>query len=397
MVPTLIMDATLPSKLILQTWFPSVEIVGDISAAMPHVRVRQVLGAPITSKKLLETETDRNLRAIRQYVLKRWIECGRQKTLVICQKGVKDKLAEGMPPGIHLEHFNAIAGLDQYRDVRLLTTIGRTLPTPFNVEDAAGLLSGLRPARATLQASGLTWFDKVQRGIRLRNGKGLAVQCDQHPDPLAEAVRWQVCEAELIQAIGRGRGVNRTADTPLDIDILADVVLPVTVIQAEEWADPGKQWEMAGEGIWLDSPTDMAAAWPALWKDRTAARNWLERNGVSSLYTEKRHRSLPEGWTKAELEDSYLRPGRAPRLARLAGGAARPLAGFDDTGQSFEREDEVDERPDGHRVTVERLRLGGETAIGRVAVSCLRRHDPPALANQAGGAPIAPVSHYGTI
>ena len=50
-----------------------------------------------------------------------------------------------------------------------------------------------------------------------------------HADPTAEAIRWSICEAELIQAMGRGRGVNRTAENPLQIDLLTDVVLPVTV------------------------------------------------------------------------------------------------------------------------------------------------------------------------
>src|SRR5262249_15994981 len=54
MVPTMIMDATLPSELILRKWFPYVEIVGRIEAPMPQVRVRQILGAPITEKKLLK-------------------------------------------------------------------------------------------------------------------------------------------------------------------------------------------------------------------------------------------------------------------------------------------------------------------------------------------------------
>lgn len=54
-----------------------------------------------------------------------------------------------------------------------------------------------------------------------------ALACEAHPDPTAEAIRWSICEAEVIQAIGRG--VNRTTATPLQIDPLTDVVLPVTV------------------------------------------------------------------------------------------------------------------------------------------------------------------------
>ena len=51
----------------------------------------------------------------------------------------------------------------------------------------------------------------------------------RHPDPIAEKIRNRICEAEVMQAIGRGRGVNRTADRPLEVIVLSDAVLPVPV------------------------------------------------------------------------------------------------------------------------------------------------------------------------
>lgn len=81
-----------------------------------------------------------------------------------------------------------------------------------------------------------------------------------------------------MQAIGRGRGVNRTAADPLDIDIIANVVLPLTVDAAEPWSPPGEEIEMQIEGIVLDSPADMAATWPEIWPSDGAARNWVYRH-----------------------------------------------------------------------------------------------------------------------
>ena len=69
----------------------------------------------------------------------------------------------------------------------------------------------------------------VERRVRLAGDRTAPLAMEEHADPIAEAVRWSICEGELIQAMGRGRGVNRTADTPLEIDLLTDVVLPVTV------------------------------------------------------------------------------------------------------------------------------------------------------------------------
>ena len=374
-VPVMIMDATLPSELILKKWFPDVEIVGRIEAPMPHVHIRQILGAPITKKKLLGAATDRNLQAIRRYVLKRWVECGRGQTLVICQKEVRERLADRMPDAIHLEHFNAIAGLDGYRDVRLLITIGRTVPSPFEVEDTAGLLSGVEPVKASIQQNGGTWFDRVERGVRLKSGAGVAVPCDQHPDALAEAVRWQVCEGELIQAIGRGRGVNRTAETPLDIDILADVVLPLEVDHVAEWAAPGKETEMEAEGVWLDSPTDIAKAWPAVWETPRAALDWkkAEQSG-ERLYIDSSkgefhcvRYQLPgakQKWKEAKYDPGVTADLRGWLEARLD-----PLAGFEATFPRFAVDIGV---PAGGKITLEMVMWKGAARNARVAFSQMR-------------------------
>jgi len=374
-VPVMIMDATLPSELILKKWFPDVEIVGRIEAPMPHVHTRQILGAPITKKKLLGAATDRSLQAIRRYVLKRWVECGRGQTLVICQKEVRERLADRMPNAIHLEHFNAIAGLDGYRDVRLLITIGRTVPSPFEVEAAAGLLSGIEPVKASIQQNGGTWFDRVERGVRLKSGAGVAVPCDQHPDALAEAVRWQVCEGELIQAIGRGRGVNRTAETPLDIDILADVVLPLEVDQVAEWVAPGKETEMEAEGVWLDSPTDITKAWPAVWASPEAAKEWkkTEQRG-KSLYIDSSKGKPPcaryqlpgdgQKWKDVWYAPDVITDLRGWLEARLG-----PLAGFE---AAFPRLAVDIGVPAGGKITLEMVMCKGAAREVRVAFSEMR-------------------------
>jgi hypothetical protein len=274
-VPTLILDATLPDVAILRTWYPQVKVVADIEVAMPaSVHVRQVTNAPVSQRKLWGTgkkeAAGRNRRAIRRYILQRWLETGRQSMVVICQKELETWLKEaGLPERIAVEHFNAISGLDQYKHVRSLILIGRTVPSPTAVEDLAGALTGIEPAKV---ASTGNWYDRVNRGIRLADGSAAGVECDQHPDPMAEAVRYQICEAELMQAFGRARAINRTPETPLQVDILADVVLPVTVDEVVRWKAPSPAVEMAAEGIVLSSPEHMAAAWPEVWATARTAK-----------------------------------------------------------------------------------------------------------------------------
>jgi putative DNA primase/helicase len=280
--PTLIMDATLPGLEILRVFYPSVEVLADIDATLPHVEVRQVLGAPVSANKLIRggVDANRNLKAIRRAILYRHLEVGRADTLVIAQKAVAEWLkASGLPAGVAVEHFNNVAGLDRYKGVRLLITIGRTLPDVLAVEANAGALTGLEPIKTQQPEKGPRWFDRVTRGIRCAGGKAVAVYGDQHPDPVGEAVRWQICEGELLQAIGRARGVNRSAETPLTIEIWADVVLPMTVNQVVPWAEvpSGAEIEMLAEGVWLDSPSDMAKAWPDVWESEAAAKQWRDR------------------------------------------------------------------------------------------------------------------------
>jgi hypothetical protein len=331
-VPTFIMDATLPSISILEKWFPHVEVVGQIEVPMPHTTVTQVLGAPVSQKKL---DGARNLKAVRRYILREWIRTRRGRAVVIMQQKAEAALRTlGLPPEIATEHFNNIEGLDEHKDVRLLVTVGRTQPRPEAVEADAGALSGVEPVMASVKANQSTWYDKVTRGIRLPDGRGVAVSCDQHPDPLAEDVRRQVCEAELVQAIGRGRGVNRTAENPLDVRVLADVVLPITVDVVSDWDVPGLEICMVAEGIWLESPADMARAWPEDWPTEMAAKNWLRGKMVCfpliEYYQGKLHhlRYHPAG-VKQRWRTAWVDPAVVPDAHAWLESRLGPLAGFE--------------------------------------------------------------------
>ena len=108
----------------------------------------------------------------------------------------------------------------------------------------------------------------------MRDGTGRRVEGNQHPDPRVEAVRWAICEAELIQAIGRGRGVNRTADNPLQIDILTNVCLPIEVDEMTTWdaIQPSLAEIMRARGAVPLSYADMAAAYPDLFSSAERGR-----------------------------------------------------------------------------------------------------------------------------
>jgi hypothetical protein len=307
-VPTFIMDATLPDKSILQAWFPQVEIVADIDVVMPeHVHVTQILGAPVSKRRLFRwrkkepKEGQRNLKAIRRLVLQWWIEHERKPMLVITQQAIEEWLKKaGLPDGISVEHYNNISGLDRYKYVSSLLLIGRTIPLPARIEAYVGALTGSEPIKVPADQ---WWYPPVERAIRMADGTGILVErCDQHPDPVGEHVRYQICEGEMLQALGRARAINRTAENPLEIGIVADVVLPITVNTVIPWQAPSRAMEPAEEGVMLFNAHDMAEVWPWAWKTVNAAQRTLRKiratgrsvgascqNGIYDSYIPFRH------------------------------------------------------------------------------------------------------------
>jgi putative DNA primase/helicase len=155
--------------------------------------------------------------------------------------------------------------------VRGIIIIGRTQPAPSAIEAMAEVLTGRPPE--IIEGH---WYEKSTAALNM-NGTGegpaifsqkgdggdIIVGIDRHPDPIAEAIRWRICEAELIQSIGRGRGVNRTAETPLQIDLLTHIPLPCEIDEA----GPFKNFEptpfdlMAARGLVVPD-TGAHGVWP---------------------------------------------------------------------------------------------------------------------------------------
>jgi putative DNA primase/helicase len=284
-VPVLHLDATLRAELV-RPYLPALIVHEPVTAMQPHVRVRQVLGSPTTSKALTPSdnapERDRttathHVRDLLTYVGMRAREhrrAGREADLLLVgQKAAIDTLrAAGLPPRVDAVHFNGLSGLDKWGDVGCLIVLGRTLPAPATVETLCAALTGQMPVAVT--AGPGWWYGTEERRIRLAGGRTHALPGEVHADPTAEAIRRSICEAELIQAMGRGRGVNRTAENPLRIDLMTDVVLPVTVNELVGWSElrPARRDLMAARGVLLENAADMSTCFPDLWPTADAAR-----------------------------------------------------------------------------------------------------------------------------
>ena len=282
--PTTIMDATMSPEIVRQ-YFPGMPDPVRITVDTPHTRVRQIIDRPMSAAMLIERPgaSDRARRTrenhqndLRTFIENRATEMHTGRVLVICQKGLEAALDNGtLPDNVELAHFNAIAGQNAWRDVALLILIGRTEPPPREVEKLA---RALFDADITPIPMG-EWYPKIERGVQMRDGGVAAIETPHHPDLCAEAVRWQICEAELIQAIGRGRAVNRSADNPLYIDILTNYALPIVVDELTTWPliQPSFAEIMRSRGAVPLVYRDIGDAYPDLFTSRNAAASALLR------------------------------------------------------------------------------------------------------------------------
>jgi len=183
-----------------------------------------------------------------------------------------------LPSWLDLAHHGALAGLDQYRNVEAVFVIGRQLPLCYELSKISSALTGISPA--SNQYVQTTGHILVEDGI-------IEVICYTHPDPTAELVRRQITEAGLMQAIGRGRGVNRKSHNPLVVYIWTDIPLPeVGVVQPQLWDDikASIEDEMLAAGAWLENAADAARAHPKLITSAAALRKARERQSVTFAY-----------------------------------------------------------------------------------------------------------------
>jgi hypothetical protein len=302
-VPTFLMDATLPSLPILQVFFPQLreENITRINVDMPeHVHITQVLDTPTSELKLWgrgEEAKGKNREDVKRFILQWWLADDRRSMLVVCQQKYERWLRDSLPKEIVLprrfkgevpreskviaiEHYNNVSGLDRYKNVSSILLVGRIQPSPESVEAYAGALTGTEPeVKIPPPEPGKprNWFKSVPRRIRMKGGSsGIEIErCDFHPDPMCEAVRLLLCEGEMIQALGRARAINRdTPEKALKVGILANVVLDLTVDRVQRWEAPSELVEpLALDGLVPNSPWDMTAAWPHIWKTVESARH----------------------------------------------------------------------------------------------------------------------------
>ncbi|GJE52660.1 hypothetical protein GOFOIKOB_5734 [Methylobacterium tardum] len=328
--PALLLDATLPDASLLEPVVGHrVEVKADITAKWsPHVKVRQILAAPVTARKLgiigSDEEADPDAAGSPKRVITDLLRLIRLRAALVWPRVVvvigPMRLVEvltdaGLPENVETAHFGAVAGIDRWSKAAGLICVGRLQPGPGIVEPLAGIITGTVPhAIPPNPKGGGRWYPRVAGAVRLASGQGVRVERGQHPDSMVEALRWQITEAGLIQAIGRLRALRRGPAAPAFLDIINDVPLPISVDATPAWdeAKPGAWAEMAVEGVLLESAADIMACFPEAAPTRQAAREMsLPTVVVTSI------RDISIDVTTSVRRASYKRLGRFPQASAV--------------------------------------------------------------------------------
>jgi hypothetical protein len=327
-LPALHLDATLRPEL-ASVALPGLVTV-SIDAQAPHQQIRLIAGSfgksmicPAGHLRAEERQRRENrLREVVDYA--RWHakrHVGR-RVLVVTYKDVEPAFS-GIP-GVETAHFNAVAGLDNWGDVACLMLIGRPLPSSNDLHRLSGVLFG---------QSTTGGYSSALIKVPMRNGTSV-LKAIRHPAGAAETVRAAICDDELVQALGRGRGVNRKAEMPLEVHILGDVVLPILHDSVAPWESvcPDVFQRMLLAGVAVDSPADAVALHPELFGTSEQARKAFDRaafsgqNPIGNSYREMSVKSAAyrrvgrgRSWQRAWWIDGDAMQVRE-RLQRTLGG-----------------------------------------------------------------------------
>ncbi len=295
-VPTLIADALFDETLSRPYW-PQLRLAMKLEVDAPAMKIVQVassansksalvptelsLGASENAKR--EEERKRKRRRKLAALIKDLSAVNGGETLVVSYKELVDAL--DLPKEFRLAWFNATAGRDEWKHVTSIFVIGRPLPPPSILEQMAGALTGRAPV-----SLGAQWYPKGDVERLRRAGDSVEVvkgRAERHPDPVADAFLRRIAAGEVMQAIGRGRGVSRTPDRPLTVYVLTDVPLSLPVddfrtprVGATRSRVRGRnpvERQLAVAGVAFESFAVAFDAFPQLWPSREAAKKALRR------------------------------------------------------------------------------------------------------------------------
>ena len=315
---TIHMDATLRGELV-KGLMPNLEIVADIAVESPNQRVIAVVGKSHSHSALRDPiaddgDGDDNVKDLPKFqgLIDRIIARAAQTrgdVLVIVPKFIEEAISNHnlkLPSHIHVMHHGAIAGIDKYGNVSLCIVAGRQMPAPKEIERIAGVLSGFAVSNSLdqLGVSG-NWYPSRWVNAIAHNESAAAIEAAYHPDEFCEVLRQAISDDQIIQAIGRARGVNRTENNKVIVENWNDDLPPFQPDAFISYKPTSIEETSLGLGVTSQNTRHQATLHPE-WKNSGAVRQTRYRNG-------KKAQDLPtaEKGTRFASALNVLQDGRS--------------------------------------------------------------------------------------
>lgn len=215
--PVLYLDATAKLRLAEQ-WLGKVEELVTARAAAPYMRIVQVddrafgYGSLIAGSDAIAARRamgyQRRIGELMRVAHAEQTGCG----LLVGPVALIDQMTQAglVPPNWLTASYGALRGVDTAKAVSVVVVVSRQLPAPVVVEQMAQVVF-----RRSIKHQEFDWYPTTQAIRLMHDGTGRQAEIECHEDPDAEIIRWTICEAEVLQALGRSRGVRRGADNPV--------------------------------------------------------------------------------------------------------------------------------------------------------------------------------------
>jgi hypothetical protein len=133
--------------------------------------------------------------------------------------------------------------------------------------------------------AGSEW-PRAPLALNLADGSAIEITGERHPDPNVAALQYELAGAEVEQALGRARLVQRTADNPCDVYLFGQTPTRTPAHCTINWTDADRDPAeiMAAAGVIFAKGEAIAQAFPGLMpeskrrRERAAAHAW-QRGG----------------------------------------------------------------------------------------------------------------------
>jgi hypothetical protein len=295
--PLLLASASARPELLAQH-FPGLQSTTAPMPAAPFEIVHQRLGAfgrKATERKLPELLAEAEA-----------LIAGR-RALIVTHMPIAEATRAALP-GVAVRYHGGTVGDDDFGNVEVVLVYGGAFPDQRDVfRRASAEAERIIPRADPVKTSAVAL---------LADGSGVRFDRLAYVDDAAQAVHAGIYDASILQAIGRGRGLNRTAANPVEIWDFNNCPLPMPLASIGRWRRPSRLQKMLWRGIVPIGAAGMARRYPDLFPSAEAARTAKYRWGGEAAILDALH-ALADGmpWPSAIVTLQPTGPGH--KRARL--------------------------------------------------------------------------------